>query len=116
MVSWQWKSAGPLLVHLYHGPLLNPAYLKKYIVSIFISGTAVGTRTTAGDFMRRDEVRTIFSVYHLWLLEGRDAIAAERPEHSRVAQIVHRRVKTSPRKETAQEFFTPSSASSFLAS
>ena len=47
--------------------------------------------------MRRDEVKTIFSVYQIWLQEGRDAIMAKRPEDSRVAQIVHRRVQSSPR-------------------
>ena len=30
--------------------------------------------------MRRDEVKTIFSVYQIWLQEGRDAIMAKRPE------------------------------------
>jgi hypothetical protein len=72
----------------------------------------------AGDFMRRDDVKTIFSVYQIWLQEGRDAIMADRPEkaEARVAQIVHRRVKSSPHGETAQEFFTPSPGTNCLAS
>jgi len=64
--------------------------------------------------MRRDEVKTIFSVYHIWLQEGRDAITAQRPEQSRVAQIVHRRMKSPSRGEASEQFFTPSPAPSFL--
>jgi hypothetical protein len=87
-------------------------------VNIFLSGAVVGTRMTAGDFMRRNEVKTIFSVYQIWLQEGRDAIMADRPEKSeaRVAQIVHRRVKSPPHGKTAEEFFTPSPGSNLLAS
>ena len=59
--------------------------------------------------MRRDEVKTIFSVYQIWLQEGRDAIMANRPEDSRVAQMVHRRVQSSPPEKTAQQFLTRSS-------
>ena len=59
--------------------------------------------------MKRDEVKTIFSVYQIWLQEGRDAIMAERPERSRVAQIVHRRVKSSKGEKTAQQLFIPRS-------
>jgi hypothetical protein len=66
--------------------------------------------------MTRDEVRTIFSVYHLWLQEGQDALRAERPKPSRVAQIVHRPVKASPDEETGEQFFTPSRESSFFTS
>jgi hypothetical protein len=78
----------------------------------------VGTRMTAGDFMRRDEVKTIFSVYQIWLQEGRDAVMADRPEKSeaRVAQIVHRRVKSPSHGKTAEEFFTPSPGTNLLAS
>jgi hypothetical protein len=66
--------------------------------------------------MRRDEVKTIFSVYQIWLQEGRDAIMDKRPEDARVAQIVHRRVRSSPRGKTGQQFFTPSSGPRLLAS
>ncbi len=66
--------------------------------------------------MRRDEVKTIFSVYQIWLQEGRDAILPKRPEDSRVAQIVHRRVQSSPRGKTAQQFFTRSSGPRLFAS
>ena len=83
-------------------------------MSIFVSGAGVGTCTAAGDFMRRDEVKTIFSVYHIWLQEGRDAITAQRPEQSRVAQIVHRRMKSPSRGEAAEQLFTASPAPSFL--
>jgi hypothetical protein len=84
-------------------------------VSIFVSGAGVGTHTAVGDFMRRDEVKTIFSVYHIWLQEGRDAITAQRPEQSRVVQIVHRRMKSPSRGEAAEQLFTSSPAPSFLA-
>ncbi|HEY6676829.1 MAG TPA: hypothetical protein VIZ87_08570 [Terrimicrobium sp.] len=84
-------------------------------MSIFVSDAGVGTRTAVSDFMRRDEVKTIFSVYHIWLQEGRDAIMAQRPEQARVAQMVHRRMKSSSRREAAEQFFTPSPAPSFFA-
>ena len=83
-------------------------------MSTFLSGAALGNRMTASDFMRRDEVKTIFSVYHIWLQEGRDAITAQRPEQSRVAQIVHRRMKSPSRGEAAEQLFTASPAPSFL--
>jgi hypothetical protein len=85
-------------------------------VRTFFCGAAVGTRTIAGDFMTRDEVKTIFSVYQIWLQEGRDATMAKRPEGARVAQIVHRRVKSPPSENTAHQCLTSSPDARFLAS
>ena len=85
-------------------------------MSTFFCGAAVGTRTTAGNFMRRDEVKTIFSVYQIWLQEGRDAIIAKPPEGAKVARIVHRRAKSPPLEDTDQQCFTSSPDASLLAS
>ena len=84
-------------------------------MSTFFCGAAVGTRTTAGNFMRRDEVKTIFSVYQIWLQEGRDAIMAKRPEGAKVAQIVHQSVKSFPREDADQQYFTGSPDTGLLA-
>ena len=65
------------------------------------------------DLMRQDEVKTIFSVYRIWLEEGRDSLTANRHQDFRVAQIVHRQRKSLPHKKNAQRPFSRSRDSSF---
>jgi hypothetical protein len=59
-------------------------------VSTFLSGMAVGNWTIDADFMRRDDVRTIFSVYRIWQQEGRIPTAACRREVADAMQVVER--------------------------
>jgi hypothetical protein len=59
-------------------------------VSTFLSGAAVGNWTSDTDFMRRDDVRTIFSVYRIWQQEGRIPAEACRREVAGAMQVVER--------------------------
>ena len=62
-------------------------------MSTFLSGTALENRTTEIYSMRSNEVRTIFSVYQIWLQEGLTGTATDRHGVSDVVQTVERRME-----------------------
>jgi hypothetical protein len=79
-------------------------------VNTFLFGAALGNPLAESNLMRRDEVKTIFSVYQIWLEETRGAVPSMRHEEPRVTQSVPRQVKSLPHKTTEEELFSPRSA------
>jgi hypothetical protein len=67
------------------------------MVSTFLFGTASGNRSNELDFMRRDDVRTIFSVYRIWQEEGQTRPVACRHEVADAMRVIERRMKPLPR-------------------
>jgi hypothetical protein len=86
------------------------------MVNTFLFGSVMGNPLAESGFMRRDEVKTIFSVYQIWLQEARGAAANIGHGDSRVAQNVHRQVKSFPHRKPAQELSSQSQRSSLITS
>lgn len=80
-------------------------------MSTFLSDTALENRTTEINSMRRNEVRTIFSVYQIWLQEGLAGTATDRHGVSDVVQTVERRIepvrRTKPHREESRPLSSP---------